>query len=409
MFRATVKPEAAASLPYGRHTIEPDDVAAVAAVLTGEALTTGPMAPRFEQAFARAVHAPEAVVCANGTAALHLAGRALGIGPGMVAIVPAITFVATANAMRQCGAEILFADVDPETGLMEAWHLEEALARAPAGAAHVALPVHLNGQCADLPTLQRVAARRGLRLIEDACHALGAQYRDADGREHAVGAAAHADLVAFSFHPVKAIAMGEGGAVTGRDRALARAMRRDRSHGLVREADEFLNPDSFDPAGAANPWSYELAAPGYNYRASDIQCALGLSQLAKLERFIARRRALAARYDQALINISSHLRLLKRNPACTPAWHIYPVRIDFRRAGLDRATVMRRLAASGIGTQVHYYPVHRQPYYATRVATPNLPGADLYYERTLTLPLFPAMADADVDRVAAALARALRT
>ncbi|MBI1239814.1 MAG: UDP-4-amino-4,6-dideoxy-N-acetyl-beta-L-altrosamine transaminase [Alphaproteobacteria bacterium] len=390
-------------LPYGRHLIEEDDVEAVASVLRSASLTTGPTVGAFERALAERVGARDAVVCANGTAALHLALRTLGVGPGATAIVPSITFVATANAVRLTGAEVIFADVDPHTGLMGPEQFERAIPKAPAPTPSVVLPVHMNGQCTDLPALAAIARRHGIRVIEDAAHAIGTTYRDGAGHAYAVGSAAHSDLVCFSFHPVKTIAMGEGGAITSYDTGLSQALRRDRSHGLIRELDHFLNPDSLDATGAANPWSYEMHEPGLNYRASEIQCALGLSQLAKLERFVTRRRALTAEYDHWLSDFHPHVHLLGRSPLCSPAWHLYVIQLDFAQCGLDRATIVRRLAEFGILTQVHYYPVHRQPYYVARYGALRLPGADAYYARSLTLPLFPTMDARDVRRVVDAL------
>ncbi|MEX1147274.1 MAG: DegT/DnrJ/EryC1/StrS family aminotransferase, partial [Sphingomonadales bacterium] len=210
----------------------------------------------------------------------------------------------------------------------------------------------------------------------------------------------HAVMEVFSFHPVKTIAMGEGGAITTNDAALDRQLRLYRNHGLVRDPAAFQNrDDAFSAGGQVNPWFYEMQALGYNYRVSDINCALGLSQLGKLDAFARRRRALAARYDDLIGRVGPLVRPVGRVPGCVPLWHLYAVLIDFEGAGVDRAGVMARLGEAGVGTQVHYYPVHRQPYYADRYGTQVLPGADRYYARTLSLPLFPAMADDDVDYV----------
>ncbi len=388
-------------LPYGKQTVDESDIAAVAEVLRGDWLTTGPTVDAFEAALVREVAAGFAVACSSGTAALHLAALALALGPGDAAIVPAMTFVATANAVRYAGAEVVFADVDPDTGLMGPAHLEAALRRVPSGlTAKAAFPVHLNGQCADPAALKSVANAHGLRIVEDACHALGATY--GDGVK--IGAARHADLAIFSFHPVKTITMGEGGAITGHDPSLEARLRLLRNHGIVRDADRFVQPElANDTAGAPNPWYYELAELGFNYRASDIACALGKSQLAKLARFVARRRALAALYDTRLAPLAPHIRPLGRTPGCVAAWHLYVARVDFAALGRDRAAVMGALRAAGIGTQVHYVPVPWQPYYRARYGAADLPGAATYYARCLSLPLYPAMADSDVDRVVHAL------
>lgn len=393
-------------LPYGRQLIEDDDIAAVTAVLRGDFLTTGPSVRLFEEKLGQAVGARHAVVCANGTAALHMAARALDLGPGCKIVVPSITFLATASAPHLNGAEIVFADVDPHTGLMGPEELTAAIARV--GRVDAVFNVHLNGQCGALEEIAAVARGHGAKIVDDACHALGTQYISRDGATTPIGANAHCDLTVFSFHPVKTIAMGEGGAVTTNDPQIAVRLERARGHGMVREAGEFLNTDdAFDGDRAPNPWYYEMGTPQFNWRANDIQCALGVSQLAKLERFVARRRALTAHYDHLLSELSPLMMPLGRTKNCLAAWHLYVARMDFEAIGFSRAQMMRELAAQGIGTQVHYYPVHRQPYYARRYETPRLAGADAYYSRALSLPLFAAMTDEDVTRVVAALGRSL--
>lgn len=396
-------------LPYGRQTIGDDDVAAVVEVLRGEWLTTGPKVAEFEAAFAAAVEAPHAVVCSSGTAALHLAAMALGLGPGDEVIVPTVTFLASANGPHYTGAEIVFADVDPDTGLLTAETLEEAISRAGPGL-KAAIPVHLNGHACDMEALAAVAARHGLRLIEDASHAIGTRYREREaGGWVAVGSGKDAALATFSFHAVKTIAMGEGGAVTTRDEVLARSMRRQRSHGMERESARFTDTErAFDGEGRPNPWYYEMSAVGFNYRASDLQCALGLSQLRKLDAFAAQRRRLARLYDQRLSGQRT-IRPVTAREGCDPVPHLYAVLVEFGTGGIpSRADVMRTLAARGVGTQVHYQPVHLQPYYRTRHGGLRLPGAEGYYRRCLSIPLFPGMEAADVERVVAALEEALQ-
>jgi UDP-4-amino-4,6-dideoxy-N-acetyl-beta-L-altrosamine transaminase len=391
--------EAPPFLPYGRQTVENDDIAAVARVLKSDFLTTGPEVAVFEDAFAARVGTAHAVAASSGTAALHLAALALGLGPGDTVIVPSITFVATANAARYVGAEVTFTDVDPETGLMGATELSAALARAPEGTARAVFPVHLNGQPCYMPDIGALAETRGLSIVEDACHALGGTIG-----AHRVGDGHFSAMAMFSLHPVKAIAMGEGGVLTTSHPDIDRRLRRLRNHGLVSEAEAFRDTAAaLDAEGRPNPWYYELHEPGFNYRASDIHCALGLSQLGKLDRFLARRCALADLYDAALANLAPVLRPVPRVPWGTGGWHLYPVLVDFEAAGLERAALMAALRERGIGTQVHYIPVHRQPYYAERYGRIELPGAERYYARCLSLPLFPAMADCDVARVADAL------
>jgi len=394
-------------LPYGRQVIEEDDIASVTDALRSDYLTTGPYVARFEAALAKVVQAKHAVVCSNGTAALHMAARALNLGPGTKIVVPSITFLATASAPHLNGAEIVFADVDPATGLMTAETLEAAIARG--GRIDAVFNVHLNGQCGDLEAIADIAHGHGAKIVDDACHAVGTAYISRDSAVHPIGSNAFTDLSVFSFHPVKTIAMGEGGAVTTNDPDMARRLVLARNHGMTREPADFENrDDAFDRDGTANPWYYELVEPEFNWRANDIQCALGCSQLGKLGRFVARRRALAVHYDALLQALAPIVRPLARTSACLPAWHLYVARIDFAAAGTSRAELMRSLAADGIGSQVHYYPVHRQPYWRKRDGELSLPGADAYYAQALSLPLFASMTTDDVTRVVETLARILK-
>ncbi|WP_370153397.1 UDP-4-amino-4,6-dideoxy-N-acetyl-beta-L-altrosamine transaminase [Ferrovibrio sp.] len=395
----------ASFLPYGRQHIDDEDVAAVVAVLRSDMLTTGPAVSDFEAALSGHAGGADSVVCANGTAALHMAALAAGLGPGDFAVVPAITFLATANAVRLAGAEVMFADVDPTTGLMMPAHVEAALSRSRSGRVKAVFPVHLAGQTADPAGFVRLADQHGFMLIEDACHALGTRYLDA---RHVVGSCDHSTMTCFSFHPVKSIAMGEGGAVTTRDPSLAQSLRRLRSHGMVHAKADFENRDmAFGPDGQANPWYYEMPAVGLNYRASDIQCALGTSQLTKLPRFLERRRQLVRKYDELFAVLQPVVRPLSRTD-CVPGWHLYVVRIDFDAIGMDRGTFMRKLRQQGIGSQVHYIPVSQQPYYRNRYGNIALPGAEEYYRSCLSLPLYPSMNDDDVSRVVAAISAIVR-
>ena len=380
-------------LPYGRQTIEDDDIAAVAEALRGDFLTTGPTVEAFERAFAEVVGARHAVACANGTAALHLAMLALDVKPGDAVIAPSITFLATANCARYVGADVVFADVDPDTGLMTPQTLAEAIGRVGDRRLRAVLPVHLRGDAAELPALAELAGAAGAVLVEDAPHALGTTMRFGNVAE-SVGDVRHSAMATFSFHPVKTIATGEGGMVTTNDPALAERLRVLRSHGMVR------------PAGA-EPWWYEMPEPGFNYRLPDILCALGLSQLRKLPRFAERRRALAAAYAEALAPLAPRVRQATRPAWSHPVLHLMTVLIDFEAAGRSRLEVVEALKARGVGSQVHYIPVHRQPYYRELYGDLVLPGADAWYARCLSLPLYPGMEDGDVATVVAALRDAL--
>lgn len=388
-------------LPYGRQSIDDADIDAVAAVLRSDWLTTGPAVDGFEAAFSKATGAPHAVCCANGTAALHMAYHALGIGPGDNVVVPSVTFLATASTAHLLGAGIVFADVDPDTGLMTADTLADALDRTDGRIAAVA-PVHMAGQMADMDAIGAIARPAGAAIVEDACHAIGGS----DGAGRPVGSTATGDLMTFSLHPVKTIAAGEGGVVTTADSALAARMRLFRNHGMIRTgftaADQALAAD-----GTANPWYYEMTEPALNYRLSDIHAALAASQLTRLPAFVERRRVLAARYDAAFASLPAHVSAIVRPSGRSgygaPAWHLYVVLIDFAALGRDRAEVMTALRARGIGSQVHYLPLHRQPFFRQHYGALELPGADAWYARALSLPLFVDMQDDDVERVVEAL------
>jgi UDP-4-amino-4,6-dideoxy-N-acetyl-beta-L-altrosamine transaminase len=392
-------------LPYSRQNIDEADIAAVVETLKSDFLTTGPRVEAFEAALEQAVGTEHAVVVSSGTAALHIAVLAAGCGPGDVWIVPSISFVATANAVRYCGGEVLFADVDPDTGLMRPGDLEAALAVAdkkglkPAGV----LPVHLGGQVEDPATIHAIAGRHGLKVIEDAAHSLGTAY-SVGGTEFRAGGCAHSDMSILSMHPVKTVTMGEGGAVTTSDAALAARLRCLRSHGIERNPAAFRNRDMALADGEPNPWYYELRELGFNYRATDIQCALGLSQIAKIGRFVAARAELRGLYPPLL---PANVTLVPERGTQRPAWHLAVALIDFDLAGTTRGHVMQALRAKGIGTQVHYIPIHRQPYYRERYGDIVLPGADEYYRRCLSLPLFVGMTPVDVSRVAQGLREVL--
>jgi UDP-4-amino-4,6-dideoxy-N-acetyl-beta-L-altrosamine transaminase len=380
-------------LPYGRQSLDDSDFAAVRHVLESDWLTTGPEVEKFETALCKATHSDFTVACSSGTAALHIAARALELGPGDGVIVPAITFAATANVVRLEGAEVIFADVDPTTGLMTTAHANAALCRTDSDITVKAVfPVHMAGQVFDPEAMAAFADENGLRIVTDACHALGGSYHDNDGKSHRVGSNDHDTMACFSFHPVKAIAMGEGGAVTTNDPAFAAALKKHRNHGIVRG-------ELMTEADADEPWQYEVHDAGHNYRASDIHCALGRSQLGKLDQFLSKRRELVAIYEQLLAPLAPKVRPLSRSAGCEPAWHLFVALFDWPAIGLSRVEFMARLRDKGIGSQVHYIPVHQQPYYQNRYGTQHLPGAEAYYQACLSLPLYPALKKSDIERV----------
>jgi UDP-4-amino-4,6-dideoxy-N-acetyl-beta-L-altrosamine transaminase len=388
-------------LPYGRQNIDDDDIAAVVAVLRSDFLTSGPIVEAFEAKLCQLTGAPETVSCSSATAALHMAALALDLKPGDWAVVPAITFLATANAIRYTGADVIFADVDPNSGLMTAATFQAALNANSDKNIRAVLPVHLAGQPADPISIASIARGKGIAVIEDASHALGTSYSEDESKEpHKVGSCTHSDMTVFSFHPVKVIACGEGGAVTTRNPTLAKRLRLFRNHGMTRFSEDFTNLElSSDASGVINSWYYEMAEPGFNYRLSDIHAALGLSQLSKLPSFTKKRRKIVAQYDKLLDGLNPNISLLSKVLDCIVGWHLYPVLINFANLGKERRVVMDALREAGIGTQVHYIPVSSQPYYQNRYGKQDLPGVEAYYTRTLSLPLFPTLTKRDVERV----------
>ena len=386
-------------MSYGRQSIDEEDIAAVVSVLRSDWLTTGPVVSAFENALSQRIKSSYVAACSSGTAGLHLALLALGIGPGDTVVVPAVTFVATANVVRYAGAEVVFADVDPDTGLMDTNHLEEVLNNIAPKKIRAIISVHLNGQCSDQPGIQNIAKRYGIKVIEDACHAIGTSYFSSNDWIP-VGACRHSDITVFSFHPVKTITMGEGGAVATNDRTIYEKILSLRNHGLVHGENLFEHKDlAHDDHGNLNPWYYELQQLGFNYRASDIHCALGLSQLSKLEKYMEHRHFLVNTYRDRFQKSSPFIRLLEIKKNCKPSWHIHPVLIDFKGLGITRAAFMNELRKRSIGCQVHYIPLYYHPYYRKIYGDQTLCGAEKYYQNTLTLPLHMNINRNDVDYI----------
>ena len=388
-------------LGYGRQLIEEDDIAAVVAALRSDHLAHGPRVERFERALAAVCGAREAVACSSGTTALQLALQALDVGPGDTCVVPAATFLSTATAARWLGAEVRFADVDADSGLMTPQTLAAALAEG--GSVKAVLPVHLGGRLCDTAALAELARTAGAAVVEDACHALGGV--DAAGRP--VGACTVSAAACFSFHPVKTLAAGEGGAVTLNDPSRAERMRRLRNHGVTRDPALMRQPGSFDARGCPEPWAYEQLELGLNARMDEMSAALGLSQLAKLDRFVAVRRALACAYDAAMAPLAPRVRPTPRAHDARLGLHLYTVLLEEPELARRRGEVMSALAAAGVGSQVHYVPLHRQPYFKARYGEMRRPGAEAYAARVLALPLHPSMVEGDVQRVCEALAGAI--
>jgi perosamine synthetase len=380
-------PVRATFLPYGRQTIDQEDIDAVVDVLRSDWLTTGPHVGRFEETFASRVGARHAVAVSNGTAALHAAAFGARLGPGDEVIVPALTFAASANCVRYVGADVVFVDVRPDTLTIDPAAVEAAVTSRT----RAIITVDFAGHPCDFLELEAIASRRELTLIDDAAHALGARYR---GRPlGAIG-----DITTFSFHPVKHVTMGEGGVVTTGNDDIADRLRRFRNHGITSDHRQREKVGS---------WFYEMVDLGFNYRITDFQCALGTSQMAKLDASLARRRSIAARYQEAFAR-RDDLDVPVVAPDREPAWHLYTVRLRLDRLRVGRADVFRAMRAENIGVNVHYIPVPWHPYYQQLgYRKGQWPITENAYERLLSLPMWPGMSDADAEDVIVAMTRVL--
>jgi perosamine synthetase len=374
-------------LPYGRQWLDEDDIRSVVEVLRSDYLTTGPMVPRFERALCQRTGAVHAVAVSSGTAALHAAYFSAGLGPGDEIITSSLTFAATANAALYLGATVRFVDVEPDTGNLDPALLEQAITPRT----RLIVPVDYAGHPADYDRITPIARRHGLLVVADAAHSLGATY-------HGRNAGTLADLSATSFHPVKPITTAEGGAVfTGRDDFATRAAE-FRAHGITRDPARMTDPDG--------PWCYEMQDLGFNYRLSDIHCALGVCQLTKLDAFLARRRQIAAAYTEAFSDLPE-LVLPSVHPSVEPGWHLYAVRVQGDPA--RRKVWFERLRRAGLGVQVHYIPVHFHPYYRRLGYRPGCcPVAEDWYARILSLPIFPKMTDDEISETIERVRQAAR-
>lgn len=380
-------PVRARMLPYGRQTIDESDIQAVTDVLRSDWLTTGPAVADFESAFASYVGAQHAVAVSNGTAALHASAAIAGVGPGDEVIVPVMTFAASANCVRYQGGTVVFADVRADTLNIDVSHVERLI--TPRTRAIVA--VDFAGLPADLEELQSLARHRRITLIEDAAHAPGATYRS-----RPVGAIS--DFTTFSLHPVKHLTTGEGGVITTEDAAAAARLRAFRSHGITSDHRQ---------RESAGSWFYEMQELGFNYRITDFQCALGLSQLSKQAAWLARRTAIARQYSTALASVAGVVTPVAQADRDS-AWHLYVIRLELERLTASRGEVFAALRAENIGVNVHYVPVPWHPYYQRLgYARGGWPVAEDAYERMISLPMFPAMTDGDVDDVVTAVSRVI--
>jgi UDP-4-amino-4,6-dideoxy-N-acetyl-beta-L-altrosamine transaminase len=382
-------------LPYGRQTITEADIAAVEVVLRSPFLTQGPAVPAFEQAVAAKVGAAHGVAVNSATSALHIACLALGLGPGDRLWTSPITFVASANCGRYCGATVDFVDIDPATGLLSVAALEQKLQQAKRNGTlpKVVVPVHLTGTSCDMAAIGTLVERYGFAVLEDASHAIGGRYRG-----EPVGNCRHSAITVFSFHPVKIITTGEGGLATTNDSQLAQTMAELCSHGIVREPERFERP-------AAGPWVYEQQQLGFNYRMTDLQAALGLSQLQRLDEIVAERNRQLNRYRELLADLPVHL--LEVPEDVVSSVHLAVIRLQQATATQHRQ-VFEGLRTAGIGVQLHYSPVHLQPYYrALGFEEGQFPEAEDYGSSAISLPLFPGLTAEEQARVAAALSQQL--
>lgn len=372
-------------LPYGRQSISETDIAAVVDVLRSDWITSGPTVEAFEEGLAERVGARHVVAFSSGTAALHGATFAAGLGPGDEAITTPLTFCATSNAVLYQGATPVFADVDAQTLTIDCGEIERRITPKT----RALMPVDYAGHPADLDAVRSIAQRHGLVVIEDAAHALGARY-------HGQSVGAISDMTMFSFHPVKHLTTGEGGAIATHDPALAKRLRMFRSHGIDSDA---------RTRHVQGQWFYEMTELGFNYRLTDIACALGLAQLPRLSENLERRRAIAARYAKGMNDVPG-VTLPQQANDIEHAWHLYPIRVS---ASIDRGDVFRALRAEGLGVNVHYVPVHLHPYYRTRFGFTGgeFPRAESAYAQLISLPMFHGMTDADADDVMTAVQKVM--
>lgn len=384
-------------IPYSKQWIDDEDINAVINVLKGSWLTQGPVVEQFEHAIAKYCGAKYAVAVVNGTAALHLACLAAGLGKEHKLWTSPNTFVASANCALYCGAGPDFVDIDPLTYNMSIDALERKLFEAETNSnlPKVLVPVHFAGQSCEMERIYYLSKKSHFTVIEDACHAIGGSYKG-----NKIGSCEFSDMAVFSFHPVKHITTGEGGMITTNNKEIYETLLLLRSHGIVRDPKVYKNKDMAFTRKESNLWYYEMHTMGFNYRITDFQCALGISQLNKLDSFVSRRRKIASMYNEAFKG-TPNLKIPVEMEGVLSAYHLYTVQIDFIKLGITRNDLMKKLKAMNIGTQVHYIPVHLQPYYRRRFnyKKGEFYASEEYYSKALSLPLYPEMTDNDVNYV----------
>jgi UDP-4-amino-4,6-dideoxy-N-acetyl-beta-L-altrosamine transaminase len=389
------------NIPYGKQNITEEDIATVSKALVGDYLTQGPLIKEFEDNFANYIGAKYAVAVANGTAALHISALALSVKPGDKIITTSLTFAATANCIRYCGGEVVFVDIDPNTFLIDLFQVEQLLKNAPNGTYKGIIPVDFAGRSVNMEHCKNIADEYGLWILEDACHAPGASFVDSKGQLQKSGNGNFAELAIFSFHPVKHIATGEGGIITTNDKTLYKHLLSLRSHGITRDSSIFKN--SIVQAGGSITdteypgWYMEMQELGYNYRITDFQCALGISQLKRADDGLKKRKEIAKKYDQAFHNVSKiKCSSLEISPGFVDqhAYHLYVLLVE------DRLGLYNHLKANGIFAQIHYYPVHLMPYYRSfGWKEKDLPFVEEYYRKCISLPIYPTLTEEEQDYV----------
>ena len=389
-------------LPYGRQWIDDGDIAAVVDALRSDWITQGELVDKFESALAAHCGAKYAVAVSSGTAALHLSCLAAGIGPGQATLTSPLTFVASANCALLCGGRPYMADIDERTYNIDPNEVERVLNQSTRDSRISALlPVHLTGQPCNMESIGGIARKHGLRVIEDASHALGASWIDSTGLEQQVGNCSHSDMTAFSFHPVKHITTGEGGAILTNEEALYERLLELRNHGITKRK-EALRRDH-------GPWYYEMQGLGLNYRITDFQCALGMAQLGNLSSWVDRRNEIASAYNEAFRDVEDII-TPHQLPGTRSAYHLYSIQISNGEVGERRRRIFESLREHNIGVQVHYIPVHLHPYYQDELGyrEGDFPSAELYYSRCISLPMFPKMTQVDIDYVIETCVRVVR-
>lgn len=384
------------TIPYGRQDITQADINAVVAVLKSDFLTQGPMVPKFEQAVAKHCNAKHALAVNSATSALHIACMALGLGPGDWLWTSPVTFVASANCALYCGAQVDFVDIDPRTYNLCPQELAAKLeqAKKQGRLPKIVVPVHLCGQPCDMQAIHALSKEYGFKIIEDASHGVGGRYQN-----HPIGNCAYSDITVFSFHPVKIITTAEGGMCMTNDDALANNMALARSHGITRDPTQMTHATD-------GPWYYQQIALGYNYRMTELQAALGVSQMERLDAFVTRRHQLARRYDDLLAALP--VTTPWQHPDSYSGLHLYPIRLQLGNITQTHLQVFESMRQQGIGVNLHYIPVHTQPYYARMGFEPeDFPQAQVYYREAISLPMYQNLTDAQQDQVVKALDKAL--